>query len=124
MNDDALGFMIANNALVGFQNFNDVLSARDYEKEYNQMLMRTGNSDQRYNPINPTNPYGMYTPNVGIGSNYGLVANSHIQDFGTGMASAKCGGTKKKYQEGGEYNLTQEEIDYILKNGGEIEMID
>ena len=44
----------------------------------------------------------MYTPNVGIGSNYGLVANSHIQDFGTGTASAKCGGTKKKYQEGGD----------------------
>ena len=124
MNDDALGFMIANNALIGFQNFNDVLSARDYEKEYNQMLMRTGNSDQRYNPINPTNPYGMYTPNAGIGSNYGLVANSHIQDFGTSMASAKCGGMKKKYKEGGEYNLTQEEIDYILKNGGEIEMLD
>lgn len=124
MNDDALGFMIANNALIGFQNFNDVLSARDYEKEYNQMLMRTGNSDQRYNPINPINPYGMYTPNAGIGSNYGLVANSHIQDFGTSMASAKCGGMKKKYKEGGEYNLTQEEIDYILKNGGEIEMLD
>ncbi len=124
MNDDALGFMIANNALIGFQNFNDVLSARDYEKEYNQMLMRTGNSDQKYNPINPTNPYGMYTPNVGIGSNYGLVANSHIQDFGTSMASAKCGGMKKKYKEGGEYNLTQEEIDYILKNGGEIEILD
>ena len=101
MNDDALGFIIANNALIGFQNFNDVLSARDYEKEYNQMLMRTGNSDQRYNAINPTNPYGMYTPNAGIGSNYGLVANSHIQDFGTSMASAKYGGMKKKYQEGG-----------------------
>lgn len=124
MNDDALGFMIANNALIGFQNFNDVLSARDYEKEYNQMLMRTGNSDQRYNPINPINPYGMYTPNAGIGPNYGLVANSHIQDFGTKLASAKCGGMKKKYKEGGEYNLTQEEIDYILKNGGEIEMLD
>ena len=124
MNDDALGFIIANNALIGFQNFNDVLSARDYEKQYNQMLMRTGNSDQRYNPINPTNPYGMYTPNASIGSNYGLVANSHIQDFGTGMASAKCGGMKKKYKEGGEYNLTQEEIDYILKNGGEIEILD
>ncbi|HRT03041.1 MAG TPA: hypothetical protein P5513_03780, partial [Candidatus Diapherotrites archaeon] len=101
MNDDALGFIIANNALIGFQNFNDVLSARDYEKEYNQMLMRTGNSDQRYNAINPTNPYGMYTPNAGIGSNYGLVANSHIQDFGTSMASAKYGGMKKKYKEGG-----------------------
>ena len=124
MNDDALGFIIANNALIGFQNFNDVLSARDYEKEYNQMLMRTGNSDQRYNAINPTNPYGMYTPNAGIGPNYGLVANSHIQDFGTSMASAKCGGIKKKYKEGGVYNLTQEEIDYILKNGGEIEILD
>ena len=31
---------------------------------------------------------------------------------------------KKKYKEGGEYNLTQEEIDYILKNGGEIEILD
>lgn len=123
MNDDALGFMIANNALIGFQNFNDVVSAKDYEKEYNQMLMRTGNTDKRYNPLNPTNPYGMYTPNAGIGSNYGLVANSYPQDFGTSMASAKCGGMKK-YQEGGEYNLTQEEIDYILKNGGEIEIID
>lgn len=117
---DSLGFQVANNALIGFQNFNDVLSAKDYEKEYNQMLIDTGNTDQRYNTNNPTNPYGTYTPNVGIGSNYGLVANGPIQDFGTG----KFGGMKKKYKEGGQYTLSQEEIDYIINNGGEIEFID
>lgn len=117
---DSLGFQVANNALIGFQNFNDVLSAKDYEKEYNQMLIDTGNTDQRYNTNNPTNPYGTYTPNVGIGSNYGLVANGPIQDFGIG----KFGGMKKKYKEGGQYTLSQEEIDYIINNGGEIEFID
>lgn len=95
---DSLGFQVANNALIGFQNFNDVLSAKDYEKEYNQMLIDTGNTDQRYNTNNPTNPYGTYTPNVGIGSNYGLVANGPIQDFGTGkfggMTMAQNGGYK------------------------------
>jgi hypothetical protein len=95
---DSLGFQVANNALIGFQNFNDVLSAKDYEKEYNQMLIDTGNTDQRYNTNNPTNPYGTYTPNVGIGSNYGLVANGPIQDFGTGkfggMTMAQNGGPK------------------------------
>ena len=115
--DDSLGFQVANNAIIGFQNFNDVITAKDYEKEYNQMLMRTGNTMNKYNPMNPTNPYGTYTLNSGIGQNYGQVANNPIQ-------ALKCGGMKKKYQEGGEYELSQEEIDYILKNGGEIEFID
>ena len=115
--DDSLGFQVANNAIIGFQNFNDVVTAKDYEKEYNQMLMRTGNTMNKYNPMNTTNPYGTYTLNSGIGQNYGQVANNPIQ-------ALKCGGMKKKYQEGGEYELSQEEIDYILKNGGEIEFID
>jgi hypothetical protein len=120
---DSYGMMAANNAIIGLQNFNDVASAKDYEKEYNTMLQESGNTMNKYNANNPTNPFGTYTPNAGMASNYGLVANTPIQDFGTKRASAKYGGTKKKYQEGGEYELSQADIDEIIKNGGEVEYL-
>ena len=119
---DPFGQLAANNAIAGLGMLNDVLSERDYAKEYEEMLRRTGNTDNRYNASNAVNPFGNYTLNAGPGSNFALIANTPIQDIGTSMASAKYGGTKF-YKEGGEYYLSEDEIEAILANGGQIEYI-
>jgi len=103
--------------------FNQKRSKEDYEKEYKKRLQDTGNSDQRYNAYNPSNPFGNYTLNAGPGSNFALVTNTPMQDFGTRMSGARYGGTTS-YKQGGEYYASNEEINMILAMGGEIEFLD
>ena len=102
---------------------NQLKMRKDYEKEYKQRLQRTGNTDQRYNAYTPENPFGNYTLNAGPGSNFALVTNTPMQDFGTRMAGAKYGGTTS-YKQGGEYYASDDEIKMILAMGGEIEFLD
>ena len=120
---DAAGTIAANNALAGFGMLNQVLSTRNNEREYKDTLRKIGNTDERYNAYNPTNPFGNYTPNAGPASNFALVTNTPIQDFGTRMAGAKYGGTSQ-YKEGGEYYVSDEEMKMILAMGGQIEYLD
>ena len=119
---DSAGFIAANNALNGMGMFNDVLEAKDYERQYSRHMRDMGNTDSMYNAENPVNPFGSYTPNVGPGSNYSLVTNGFAQDFGTKSVAAKYGGTKQ-YRQGGTYHVSQDELMYILANGGEIEYL-
>jgi hypothetical protein len=127
---DSIGIVAANNALAGLGMVNQVLDAKDYQKEYEQRMREVGNTMARYNPQNAVNPFGNYTLNAGPASNFGLVANTPIQDFGTKMSSAKFGGlipfipATRGYQEGGEYYADEDEIKRILAMGGEIEFID
>jgi Rps23 Pro-64 3,4-dihydroxylase Tpa1-like proline 4-hydroxylase len=120
---DAAGQIAANNALAGFGMLNTVRSTMNNEREYEDMLRRVGNTDERYNAYNPANPFGNYTPNAGPASNFALVTNTPIQDFGTRMAGAKYGGTAQ-YTEGGEYYVSDEEVKMILAMGGQIEYLD
>jgi hypothetical protein len=120
---DAAGQIAANNALAGFGMLNTVRSTMNNEREYEDMLRRVGNTDERYNAYNPANPFGNYTPNAGPASNFALVTNTPIQDFGTRMAGAKYGGTAQ-YAEGGEYYVSDEEVKMILAMGGQIEYLD
>jgi hypothetical protein len=120
---DAAGQIAANNALAGFGMLNTVRSTMNNEREYENMLRRVGNTDERYNAYNPANPFGNYTPNAGPASNFALVTNTPIQDFGTRMAGAKYGGTTQ-YAEGGEYYVSDEEVKMILAMGGQIEYLD
>lgn len=119
---DSAGITAANNAIMGFGMVNQVLGEQDLEKEYNKRLRELGNTDARYNASNAVNPFGDYTLNAGPASNFALVANTPIQDFGTRRASAKRGGTV--YEEGGEYYATKDDIKNILAAGGEIEYLD
>ena len=127
---DNVGVIAANNALAGLGMVNEVLGAGDYEKEYNQRLREIGNTMNRYNPQNAVNPFGNYTLNAGPASNFALVANTPIQDFGTKMSSAKYGGlipfipATRQYEEGGEFYADEDEIKRILAMGGEIEYLD
>jgi hypothetical protein len=118
---DDVGMQAANNALAGLGMANAVFGQEDLEKEYNRKLREIGNSDARYNSYNPTNPFGNYTLNAGPASNFALVANTPVQDFGTKMAGAKYGG---EFAEGGEYYRSDEDIKRILAMGGEIEFLD
>ncbi len=127
---DTAGIVAANNALAGLGMVNQVLGAKDYQKEYEQRLKEIGNTMNRYNPQNAINPFGNYTLNAGPASNFGLVANTPIQDFGTKMSSARYGGlipfipATRHYAEGGEFYADEEEIKRILAMGGEIEYLD
>ena len=106
---DPFGQIAANNALAGLGMLNDVLSQRNYAGEYEEMLRRTGNTDNRYNASNPVNPFGNYTLNAGPASNFALVANTPMQDFGTFMGGARYGGTMS-FAEGGEYVVSDKEL--------------
>jgi hypothetical protein len=127
---DSIGIIAANNALAGLGMVNQVLDAKDYQREYEQRVRETGNTMNKYNPQNAVNPFGNYTLNAGPASNFGLVANTPIQDFGTKMSSARYGGlipfipATRSYQEGGEYYADEDEVRRILAMGGEIEFID
>ena len=127
---DSVGIIAANNALAGLGMVNQVLDAKDYQKEYEQRVRETGNTMNKYNPQNAVNPFGNYTLNAGPASNFALVANTPIQDFGTKMSSARYGGlipfipATRSYQEGGEYYADEDEVRRILAMGGEIEFID
>jgi hypothetical protein len=127
---DSVGVIAANNALAGLGMVNEVLGAKDYQKEYEQRVRESGNTMNKYNPQNAINPFGNYTLNAGPASNFGLVANTPIQDFGTKMSSARFGGlipfipATRHYAEGGEFYVDEDEIKRILAMGGEIEYLD
>jgi len=113
MYGDPYGQVFANSAIAGLGMLNDVLSQRNYSREYDDMMRRTGNTDNRYNPMNAANPFGNYTLNAGPASNFALVANTPAQDFGTTL-----------FKEGGEYFMSDDEVQAILAMGGEIEYLD
>lgn len=127
---DSVGMIAANNALAGLGMVNQVLDADDYQKEYEERVRESGNTMNKYNPQNAVNPFGNYTLNAGPASNFALVANTPIQDFGTKMSSVRYGGlipfipATRSYREGGEYIADEEEVRRILAMGGEIEFID
>lgn len=120
---DKYGEMAAINALIGLSNFNNYLRKKQDDRYYQREFHRVGNTSEMYTPINYVNPFGDYTINNPIGPNFGLVAQTPVQDFGTTMQPYKKGGVKK-YKKGGVYDVTAEELYEILKNGGDFEIIE
>jgi hypothetical protein len=118
---DSAGFVAANNALIGLGMLNQVLGEKQNAKEYNKNMVRLGNTDAMYNAVNPSNPYGNYTTNVGIGPNFALVRQTPVQDFADANM-ARMGGMKK-YRQGGSYMVTDRELMEILANGGDVEFL-
>ena len=68
-------------------------------------------ADNVFSTNNMNADLGMWQAN-----NKGIIASEPVQFTGY-----KYGGD---YQMGGEYYLTDEEIDYILRNGGELDFLD
>jgi hypothetical protein len=96
-------------ALVGLGalgSVNSMLEKRNYEGDYNRMLRSRGNTDNKYNANVPMGSKGDYTLNVGLGNNF----RPDKTTYG-------------RYQEGGEYQMSQEELDAFIASGGEVEIL-
>lgn len=120
---DSAGVMAANNALIGLGMANSVLGQKQLQKQYNRELMKMGNTDAMYNAVNPSNPYGNYTTNVGVGPNFALVRQTAAQDFSDANLARYGGTMKKKFREGGSYMVSDRELMEILANGGDVEFL-
>ncbi len=79
-----------------------------YDQTSADQVFTPGGMDRGYNTFNK----------VGVENPYGTKEATQF----TGMA--RYGGDQGDYDMGGEYELTDEEIEYILANGGEIEFLD
>lgn len=77
------------------------------ESLYDYEMRQQGNSLSKINPSNSFSDYGDYTLNAGLGSNFRPIA--------------KNGG--QKYQDGGEYDLSQEEIEELIRQGYDVEFL-
>jgi hypothetical protein len=120
---DAAGFVAANNALTGLGMANNVLGQKNQQKQYDKRMMEIGNTDAMYNAVNPSNPYGNYTTNVGIGPNFALVRQTAAQDFSDANLARYGGTMRKQYREGGSYMVSDRELMEILANGGDVEFL-
>lgn len=125
-NSNFYGNEYAQKAITGLGTFNNYLDWKENnrrQREYENMLKRVGNTDFRLASNSP-NPYGNYTLNVGPSNNFQLGMTTPIQDFGT---SAKYGGSFKNggqlYAEGGEYQVSEDELLQLMQDGAEIEFI-
>jgi hypothetical protein len=120
---DTAGFVAANNALTGLGMVNNVLGQKNLQKQYDKRMMEIGNTDAMYNAVNPSNPYGNYTTNVGIGPNFALVRQTAAQDFSDANLARYGGTMRKQYREGGSYMVSDRELMEILANGGDVEFL-
>jgi hypothetical protein len=88
---------------------NQRLSSADYARQYDQLLRRRGMTDQKVRPHNPQNPFGDHTLNAGPGPNFQLNNQTPVQ---------------ARFQEGGEYEMTEDELRQFLREGGQVEYLD
>jgi hypothetical protein len=120
------GMEYAQKGLMGLGAFRDYKTWQNDQKErdeYEKMLERVGNTDFRLASNSP-NPFGDYTLNVGPANNFQLGMTTPVQDSGTyGRygGSFKYGG--QSYKEGGEYQVSEDELLQLMQNGAEIEFI-
>jgi len=106
-----------------FRNYTEWKNNQKEKREYEDMLKRVGNTDFRLASNSP-NPFGDFTMNVGPANNFQLGMTTPVQDSGTyGRygGSFKYGG--QSYQEGGEYQVSEEELLQLMQNGAEIEFV-
>ena len=120
-NNSFNGMEYAQKSLAGLGAAANTIRSRNAEKqqrEYEDMLRRTGNTDFGM-ASNSKNPFGNYTLNVGPSQNFQPGMTTPIQDFGT--RNSKYGG--QSYAEGGEYQVSEDELLQLMQEGAEIEFI-
>jgi hypothetical protein len=89
--------MGAINGLSMAADFFEQRQRRPYEE---QLRTQMGMTDQRYAPQQQTNPYGNYMTNGGLGQ------------------------VMPSYEEGGVYDMTDDELTQYMANGGSVEFVD
>jgi hypothetical protein len=112
---------IAANAISGLGAVNRGLGYfenKEQNRRYNQDMIRNTNTMQNTPVYNSPNAFGDWTVNSGK-----LKPNMYVptQDIGTSQY-AKYGGTAK-YQQGGEYHVTQDELIQLMRDGAEVEFL-
>ncbi len=115
------GMEYAQKGMIGLGAFRDYTQWKNDRKERDEFeneLKRVGNTDFRLASNSP-NPFGNYTLNVGPANNFQLGMTTPVQDVGT--RTSKYGG--QSYEEGGEYQVTEDELLQLMQNGAEIEFI-
>lgn len=93
------GMEYAMTGLIGLGAFNQVLQNKNKDF-YDQQMRKFGNTNAM-NSNNPRNPYGDFTLNNSVGSNF----------------------RPNSYQDGGEYDLSEAEIDRLRNEGYDIEFL-
>lgn len=103
-------------ANMGMSMFNNALGFKQGMKAVRENSIKAGMTDYGYQP-DDTNwmPMGYDTLNTGPGQTQAPNLYTPVQYAGAQMAS--------QYEEGGEYDLTEEEIQQILAAGGEVEFM-
>lgn len=103
-------------ANMGISMFNNTLGYKQAMKSVRENSVKAGMTDFGYQP-DDTNwmPMGYDTLNTGPGQTQAPNLYTPVQYAGMQMAS--------QYEEGGEYDLTEEEIQQILAAGGEVEFM-
>jgi hypothetical protein len=82
------------------------LASANNEDMYNKRMRSIGNSDNRFQSSTPMGSQGDYTLNVGMGNNF----RPNKANYG-------------RYQEGGEYEMSKEELDAFIAAGGEVDIL-
>lgn len=107
----------ANAGAGAFLNYLQYKNNRGKKIEYDEMKKRKGNTD--YGIANNTPSQGNYTLNVGF-QNFQPGKTTPIQSV-----TGKYGGTlnRKQYKSGGEYQVSEDELLQLMRDGAEIEFI-
>ena len=87
------------------------------QDEYDDWLKRNYNTNSR-KTNNDFSLQGNYTLNAGPANNFQLSNSTPIQDYGT----SKYGG-QMRFKEGGEYQISDDELLQLMRDGAEIEFI-
>lgn len=103
---DPYGQMAAVGAVGGLAMAAGSISDRRDERENQHRQRNLGMSDNAFMPVIPVNPFGDFTTNVGMGPAFRPDANiGH-------------------YAEGGEYEMSDDELAQFMAQGGEVEYLD
>jgi hypothetical protein len=98
-------------SLMGLGLVNSLMTRAPYERRKMQRNIINMNNAGAGVSNNSMSPFGNYTLNSGPGGNFQLNNLGQTQDLGT------------TFQEGGEYELTDDQIQQILRNGGRVEYL-
>ncbi len=118
---DPEGQALAYGAISAISTIANRKNRKDTLKEYEANLQKYGNTDFRFdnNYVN-RDMFGQYTTNRAQGQNFILNKTTYAQDMGNQFNY----GFGTNFKEGGEYDLTPQQIAAIMAAGGEIEFLD
>ena len=111
------GQQLALNGLTSLGAANQALGYLQNNNKYFERRQRDAGNTMFNEAINPIAAQGNYTTNAGPASNFQLNKNVYAQSL------SRYGGKTKSYKAGGQYNVSEEELLQLMKDGAEIEFL-